>query len=161
MIKSSYMKNLHSVNTMDREALLNQLRIAGKQEARLSLLFRNQLALKAGLPPTDMECIDILLEQENVTPGDLSKQTGISSGAMTAALARLEKKNMVIREHSKHDRRKVIVKPVMENIVPLFSLYESFVRKADMLLADYSDEELAVILRHYKQMSRIYESELA
>lgn len=145
---------------MNKENLITQVQLAGQNESRLSLLFRHHLAAKAKLPPTDLECLEIIASRGQTTPGMLAQETGLSSGAMTAALKRLESKKFITRTHSKEDRRKVHVKPIAKNIQEIYALYGPFVAEATALLESYSVEELQIIYQHYCAMSAIYEAQI-
>lgn len=145
---------------MKQHTLILGVQAAGQNEARLSLLFRHHIAYKAGLHPTDMECLELVLGNGQVTPGFLSDNTGLSTGAMTAVLDRLEAKSLISRTRSKVDRRKVLITPVMENINTITSLYLPFVASANKLLEQYTAEQLQIIRQHYEAMAAIYEEQI-
>ncbi len=142
---------------MKKDHLITQVQKAGQNEARESLLFRHHLASKAKLHPTDLECLEMIIAYKQTTPGQLSQATGLSTGAMTAALGRLEKKKLITRKHSSKDRRKVIVEPILKHIQPIFGLYQPFVASASQLLEQYTPEQLETIYEHYRAMAAIYE----
>src|SRR6266496_5266946 len=76
-----------------------------------SVMFSQAVADKVGLHSTDQECLDFLLLNGPSTAGQLSKYTGLTSGAVTAMVDRLIKAGYVRREHSEEDRRKVVITP--------------------------------------------------
>lgn len=160
MIKSFYHNPTMGRQYMKKDQLIKQVQTAGQHETRVSLLFRHHLASKVHLHPTDMECLEIIINSKQTTPGSLSQETGLSTGAMTAALGRLERRSFITRAHSTSDRRKVIVEPIMENIQQIYALYMPFVVEATALLEKYSDEELQLISRHYDAMATIYETQI-
>lgn len=143
-----------------KKDLIAQVQIAGQAEARLSLLFRQSLSVKAKLHPTDMECLEVIINGKEVTPGYLSRETGLTTGAMTAALDRLERNKLIERARSAEDRRNVIVRPLTRNLGAIYALYQPFVAKATEVLESYSDEELLIIERHYTAMAAIYEAQI-
>jgi len=145
---------------MEKDQLIQQVQLAGQHESRVSLLFRHHLAAKANIPPTDMECLEIIADRKQTTPGELSRETGLSSGAMTAALNRMEKKKLITRSRSSTDRRKVVVEPIQDNVGEIYSLYKPFVTSATALLSQYSADELRIISSHYRAMAAIYEAQL-
>lgn len=145
---------------MEKDQLIKQVQSAGQHETRVSLLFRHRLAAKVDLHPTDMECLEIINDRKQITPGELSALTGLSTGAMTAALKRLEHRDFITRTHSNEDRRKVFVTPVAENMPGVYALYMPFVADATALLSQYSADELKLIAHHYSAMAAIYEMQL-
>ena len=60
-------------------------------------LFRNAVSDWAGLNATDMECLRFLFLKGIATPSELARQTGLTSGATTAMLDRLEKAGLLER----------------------------------------------------------------
>lgn len=60
-------------------------------------LFRNAMSEWAGLNVTDMECFRLLFQKGTATPSELARFTGITSGATTAMLDRLEKAGLIER----------------------------------------------------------------
>jgi DNA-binding MarR family transcriptional regulator len=78
-------------------------------------LVYNLLAAEAlGLAPADLVCMCLLQLHGRATPGWLAKMTGLSSGAVTGVVDRLERAGYVTRARDPRDRRRVIVKPDLE-----------------------------------------------
>lgn len=144
-----------------RQQILEKLRWSGRKESRNSLLFRHLIAEKAGLHVTDAECIDFLLEAKSATAGELAKATGLTSGAMTAAIDRLEEVGFVVRERDIQDRRRVFVKPVMKKIKKFIPHYNSLTEEVDKLFSKYPLKELEFLLKHQQCMVEIYEKEIS
>ena len=63
------------------------------------------------LAPTDLVCMCLLQLNGPATPGWLAEMTGLTSGAVTGMIDRLERAGYVTREADPQDRRKVIVTP--------------------------------------------------
>lgn len=64
-----------------------------------------------GVNRTDGRCIDIVHRQGRITAGDLGREAGLTSGAMTALLDRMERAGYLQRVRDTGDRRKVYVEP--------------------------------------------------
>ena len=79
----------------------------GKQISDATILMHEAIARKAGLTVTDRKYLGIILEKGALTAGELSNLTGLTTGAITGLIDRLEKKKLVKREFDKTDRRKV------------------------------------------------------
>lgn len=124
--------------------LMNQFRYVSAN----SVMFSQAVADKVGLHSTDNECLDFLLLNGAMTAGQLSTLTGLTTGAMTTVIDRLEKAGYVRREQSKEDRRKVIVAPNVDKINADISPYTLPMGNALWeIAADFSEEELAAMLR--------------
>ncbi len=73
---------------------------------------------------------------------------------------RLEKAGFVRREADATDRRKVIVKPVMEKIAQFARFYDTLVKDADQLHAKYTDEELELLTEYNNKLTALYEQQI-
>ena len=78
-------------------------------------LVYNLLAAEAlGLAPADLVCMCLLQLHGPATPGWLAEMTGLSTGAVTGVVDRLERAGYVTRARDPQDRRRVIVGPDLE-----------------------------------------------
>ena len=85
--------------------------------------------------------------------GALAEATGLTSGAITGLLDRLERAGLARRERSREDRRKVMVRllPAVERrVAPLFGPMEKAVGAT---LSGYSDQELLLLLDFFRRAS--------
>src|SRR5213596_2806942 len=62
-----------------------------------SVLFRHVIGEMLGVNATDMECLGVIFFKGVATPSELARYTGLSSGATTAMLDRLEKSELIAR----------------------------------------------------------------
>lgn len=88
------------IDTFDREA---------RRMGSMSTLHNHAVADYAGLHVTDQECIDLLDWIGPLTAGEIGTHLGLSSGAVTGLVDRLEHGGWVRRERDPGDRRRVIV----------------------------------------------------
>lgn len=139
-----------------RAKLFEEVAQAGREESRLSVLFRHLIAQKAGSNITDQECMDFLMEMGKATPGDLARMTGLTTGAITSVIDRLERAGYVKRERDTKDRRKVFVRPIAGSTEKIDNIYSSFVEEVIECIDKYSDSELELIRDHYQNMAKIF-----
>ena len=69
-----------------------------KNLSTVSILFHQTIADRLGLHITDHKCVDFLFTQGPQTAGEISKNMGLSTGAVTSLIDRLEKKGLVERK---------------------------------------------------------------
>ena len=146
-----------------RRDLLNQIADLGRRISTQTVFLHQAIAQTVGLNATDTKCIDLILShsERTMTAGELSDKTGLTTGAITHILDRLERRRFIKRVRDKQDRRKVLVRVRAESLEPLVPKYEE-VGKAYMALAEeYSDDELAVICDYMDRASAISEEEVA
>jgi DNA-binding MarR family transcriptional regulator len=112
-----------------------------------SVVFSKLIADRVGQHATDLECLDFLILNGPATAGKLAELTGLTTGAVTAVIDRLEKAGYARRERDLDDRRKVIVIPnepkIYKEVAP-FS--ESMGVALEAISQEFSESELDVIL---------------
>ncbi|MFE4619497.1 MarR family winged helix-turn-helix transcriptional regulator [Streptomyces sp. NPDC056747] len=105
-------------------------------------------ALAQGLHPTDVQALSVVLDSpEPLTPGRLREHLGLTSGAVTACLDRLEKAGHIRRARESADRRVVHVHYVEGARAAARSYFMPLAQAADRARLRFDEEELAVALR--------------
>ncbi|HTF29997.1 MAG TPA: MarR family transcriptional regulator [Flavitalea sp.] len=126
--------------------VIKRIRKLSQLYAYTSLQMHEAIGRKAGLSGTDHKYLGFLIEKGQMTAGELSNLTGLTTGAVTGLIDRFEKKKLVKRQFAEDDRRKVIIVPNTENIMTLFvPLYKEFRNKSEKLTASFSDKEIKII----------------
>ena len=119
---------------------------AGRELGARSILFHQAIANIAGVSVTDLKCLDYIDRTGDVTAGDLARLTGLTTGAITAAIDRLEKAGLSRRERSQTDRRKVFIRlcesPAMARIAPF---YEALAQESARMISRYTTAQLETI----------------
>lgn len=134
---------------MENEAI-KQVRKLSQHYAYTSLQMHETIGRKAGLSGTDHKYLGFLMEKGQMTAGELSTLTGLTTGAVTGLIDRFEKKKLVKRQFAKDDRRKVIIEPNTKNIMALFvPLYKDFRSKSEKLLASFSNKEIKILEAYF------------
>jgi DNA-binding MarR family transcriptional regulator len=141
-----------------RAALLRELEHAVRKSSALGVIFGQTVASRVGISSSDLECLDFLNIEGRVTAGRLAELTGLTTGAITGVVDRLEKAGLVRRERDEEDRRKVFIAIVPENVARVGRFYEHLQRGMLELWETYSDAELKLMLRF---MTQGYETMLA
>lgn len=138
------------------EALLTSVRKLTQAYAYTSIQMHEAVARKAGLTGTDHKYLGFLLQNGQMTAGELSTITGLTTGAVTGLIDRFEKKKLVKRQFAENDRRKVIIMPNTKNIMALLEpLYKEYRKKSEVLIASFSDEEIKVIENYFTRAIEI------
>jgi DNA-binding MarR family transcriptional regulator len=134
-----------------RAALMEQLEHAVRRSSALGVLFGQTVASRVGISSSDLECLDFLNLEGRVTAGRLAEVTGLTTGAITGVVDRLEKAGLVRRERDESDRRKVFIATVPENIAQVGKYYQHMQRAVLKDWGSYSDAELELLLRFMTQ----------
>jgi DNA-binding MarR family transcriptional regulator len=85
--------------------LIREFRVSGN----LDDAFDNLAAERLGVNETDLHCLNIIENAGGVTAGELAAQSGLTTGAVTGVIDRLEKKGFARRVSDPSDRRRVKV----------------------------------------------------
>lgn len=145
-----------------RSKLLEALNDITREVSTYTILFHQVIADKLSLNITDHKCLDLIERMGSMTAGQLAEITGLTTGAITGVIDRLEKAGYVRRERDSQDRRKVIVCLVPDkayrDITPLFEVLS---RNYDPISKGYSDEELSVILKFMKESNQALKETIA
>jgi DNA-binding MarR family transcriptional regulator len=139
---------MRSKGSASRRELLKRVGLdLGREISAQTVFFHEFVARKLGLNATDTRCVDLIARARGapVTAGDLGRATGLTTGAVTGILDRLEKAGMVERWRDANDRRKVVVRPIPEAAVRVGALYERLGAAMMKLASGYPTKDLELI----------------
>ncbi len=134
--------------TSERGRLLRTLSGELRRMGIAAVLFHQTVAERIGLNATDSRAFSLLQETGPVPAGRLAELTGLSTGAVTTIIDRLEAAGYVRRESDPADRRRVIVTPVedpdRDRIIRevVGSIHAPLAERMEK----YADDELTLIL---------------
>jgi DNA-binding MarR family transcriptional regulator len=111
----------------------------------LSVLLSKTVASRFGLNTTDLECLDLIFIQGSATAGELARATGLTSGAMTAVIDRLERAGYVERTADPEDRRRREVRVRPEKTAPIEAVYAPIQARMEALWSSFSPRELDLV----------------
>jgi DNA-binding MarR family transcriptional regulator len=109
--------NVKKPTRESRRELVEEIvgRLARKRSTA-DVLFHQAVAVRLGLGPTDHKCLDLLHERGPMSGSDLAAITGLTSGAITGVVARLEQAGYLRREADARDGRRQILYALPERV---------------------------------------------
>jgi DNA-binding MarR family transcriptional regulator len=116
-----------------------------RRHTTAAVLFHHALAERLGLGPTDLKCLDLLREHGSMTGSDLAALTGLTTGAITGVVARLEQAGFVRRTPDAEDGRRQILSPTNDRAHDVHALFKRLHGELATMLADFSARDLAAI----------------
>lgn len=122
-------------------------------------LFQNAVDEKAGLNTTDTECLRLLFQKGTATPTEIAKHTGLTSGATTAMLDRLENAKLIERKSNPADRRGTLITPAKSAAEKVAAWFQPARNALDELIASYSAEELEIISGIFERFAKLWDDE--
>src|SRR5450432_3951505 len=132
----------------EREALIAAVIHEGRRSSTRTVVFHAAIADRLGLNPSDHKCADLICNETGpVTAGRLAELTGLSTGAITGVVDRLERAGFVSRVNDPEDRRRVVITCSADGRAPdLRHLFIPMMTGMAAVCENYSDAELAMIV---------------
>jgi len=121
----------------------------GRQISDATILMHEAIARKAGLTGADRKYLSIILDKGTMTAGELSNLTGLTTGAVTGVIDRLEKKKLLKREFDKTDRRKILIVPNVDKANKIFAnSHLDLSSQIESLLSKFTAKEIEAIEKY-------------
>ena len=126
-----------------------------------TVVFHAAIAERLGLNPSDHKCADLIVNETGpITAGRLAEITGLSTGAITGVVDRLEKAGFVEREPDAEDRRKVLIKGVAEKAPNMRHLFLPMMEGFASLCEGYTNEQLELIAGFMRGSGLVTEAQI-
>ena len=131
-----------------REELIHAIIEKRREMSTETIMFHQAVADELGLHITDHKCLDLIRQYGAMPAGRLAELTGLTTGAITGTIDRLEKAGYVRRANDPKDRRRTIVEPTRNKKLErkIETIFTPLHEKMYKLLSSYSDSELAFLL---------------
>jgi DNA-binding MarR family transcriptional regulator len=144
-----------------RPALLAALEREQRRASAQGVLFGQAVADRLGINHSDLESLDLLRWAGPVSAGRLAELTGLTTGAVTRMIDRLERDGFVRREPDPVDRRRVIVRPIPAAEQRVAPLYEPLGQAMQAVTDRYTEDQLAVLLDFSTRAFAVLQQETA
>ena len=141
-----------SAKTELKQRALAAVRDYGVQLA----LFRSAMNEWAGINATDMECLRLLFANGSASPSELARHTGLTSGATTAMLDRLEQAGLIERQPNPRDRRGTVIVPAQGASDKAAGWFASARQAQDELMSNYQEHELEIIADVFERFTQLW-----
>src|SRR5271169_6652453 len=93
-------------------SVLPLVELLGSRLSTATIMFHEAVADQMGVSATDAKCRSIVAQLGPMTAGRLALQLGLTTGAVTGVIDRLERAQLVRRVADPKDRRRVVVEAV-------------------------------------------------
>jgi DNA-binding MarR family transcriptional regulator len=119
-------------------------------------LFDQIVADEFRIHRTDLRSLEILYRLGPTSAGSLAEAIGLTSGAATAAIDRLERADLARRRPDATDRRRVLVEPTEEGTRRAESIFRELGASLERLLAAYDGRDLALMRDFLRTVGRTF-----
>jgi DNA-binding MarR family transcriptional regulator len=134
------------------EELISEYRVAGN----LDDAFDHLAAERLGVNETDLHCLNIIQNSGGLTAGELAVESGLTTGAVTGVIDRLEKVGYARRVPDPADRRRVQVEVTRAFYARAESIWGPVAADwSSVLSRDFSTEELKLALAFLRRTNEI------
>jgi len=140
-------------------ASVEQLRELFHRKALATERHRGLVARALGISDAEATALAHLARHGSLTPGELGRLLGLSSGGMTALLHRLEAAGFIERRPHPSDRRSAVLLPTPVLLERATELYGALVRGMDAASQRLSEAERLVVARYLTEIVEVSERE--
>jgi DNA-binding MarR family transcriptional regulator len=122
--------------------------------------FNESMAKKLKLSRTDMRCLELIGRHGPLTAGRLAEESGLTTGAVTFILDRLEEAGMVSRRRDTEDRRRVWVEINADAQERLQALQQPVAEQMREVSQRFKADELAVVRDYMRQAKEVFQRQV-
>ena len=147
----------------DNEELFEELNQAVQWAGTLTVIHTNAIAHRIGLSATEFEAMDLITRFRPITAGKLAEYCGLTSGAITGIVDRLERQGFVRRERDPEDRRRVFIIPIenKERSRKVRALYRPIAKGFEEYVEKYDENEVCMLIKMQKEANAMVERSIA
>jgi DNA-binding MarR family transcriptional regulator len=136
--------------------LISDLIARYRSAANRDVAFDKLAAQRLGVSVTDLHCLNIVESRHGVTAGELAVESGLTTGAVTAVIDRLERAGFARRVRDERDRRKVKVEVTDLFYARAGEIWGPVAAEWQAAMADrFSAAELATIVAFLEQVDEL------
>jgi DNA-binding MarR family transcriptional regulator len=139
-----------------KEGMIAELIARYRAATNRDVAFDKLAAGRLGVSVTDLHCLNIAESRHGVTAGELAVESGLTTGAVTAVVDRLERAGYARRVRDQRDRRKVKVEVTDEFYARAGEIWGPVAAEWQAVLADrFTADELATITAFLTQADEL------
>jgi DNA-binding MarR family transcriptional regulator len=122
--------------------------------------FNESVAKNLKLSRTDMRCLELIGRLGPLTAGRLAEESGLTTGAVTFILDRLEEAGMVTRRRDTEDRRRVWVEIEPDAQKRLQEMQQPVAEQMREVTQHFKADELAVVRDYMRQAKEVFQRQV-
>ena len=133
----------------------------GRDMSTAAIAFHEAVARKLGMSAPERKTLGILGELRLATPGQLAQATGLTTGAITGIIDRLEKAGYARREPNPNDRRSLLIRALRQEELgqTMGPIFASLTEAMTEMARSYTPEQLEVIARYLADTIAVLKAE--
>jgi DNA-binding MarR family transcriptional regulator len=138
-----------------KKELIEDLSQSMQRSGTLTVLHTNAVADKIGISATEFESMDFISHHQPISAGHLAVRCGLTTGAITGIIDRLERANLVKRVKDPEDRRRVLLQPIENKAKKkkVRELYQPMSRAFEEIMGECTPEQIQFLVDIHEKMS--------
>lgn len=120
-----------------------------------AVLAASIFARKIGLSANDLKCAELLVRFGPMSAGALGEKAGLTTGAITGIVDRLEAAGWAKRVPDPDDRRRIFIHPGPQDSATMAGVYSSYMKSLNKLLDEYPDSDLQLVSDFIERLTNI------
>ena len=140
------------------DELVAEFRVSGNQDSA----FDNVAAQRLGVNLTDLHCLNIVESRGGLTAGELATAAGLTTGAITGVIDRLERAGYARRVRDSRDRRKISLEVTPQFYERADEIWGPLKRDWDALLTSrFTAQQLDSVIAFLRLTTEVSKQHLA
>lgn len=139
----------------NRNQIVKEMDLRLRAFTTSAVLAANSIAQQVGMGMNELKCAEFLVRMGPMSAGKLAELAGLTTGAITGIVDRLEKAGWAKRVADPNDRRRVIIHPGPQETETVDGLYSAYMDSLTNLLARYSDDELVLMTEFIDSLTKL------
>jgi len=138
-----------------KKELIEELSQSMQRSGTLTVLHTNAVADKIGISATEFESMDLISHNQPMSAGHLAMRCGLTTGAITGIVDRLERAGLVKRVRDPEDRRRVLLTPVENEAKKrkVRALYRPMSQAFEEIMEECTPEQIQFLVDIHNKMS--------
>ena len=116
-----------------------------RRHSTATVLYHHAVAERLGLGSSDHKCLDLLVQHGELTGSRLAAMTGLSTGAITGVVHRLEAAGFLHRRPDPTDGRRQLLRPVAEHVAQVAAVFAEDGPDLDRLTAGMTRDQVDAV----------------
>lgn len=119
------------------------------------------IAERMGVTASDLDCLHVLNQQGPATAAELARHVGLTPGAVSRMIDRLDAAGCIKRTNDPQDRRRVLIEPTSDGLARIAAYYAGLTARSHEDLEVFGPDELEALLRFIGRSQHSATDELA
>lgn len=117
-----------------------------RRHSTATVLYHHAVAERLGLGPSDHKCLDLLVQHGELTGSRLAAMTGLTTGAITGVVHRLEAAGFLHRRPDPADGRRQLLQPEPDRVAEVAAVFAEDGPDLDRLTAGMTRDQVDAVL---------------